>query len=90
MCHSDTGSISAWFIILKNGNELGSNPLILKVNPRFPGIAIQFTTNNFTTLLISVNTSDTSVTGIKCESTDAANNKFYIQINFTIYGEQFL
>ncbi len=87
MCHSDTGIISLWFIILKNGNEPGFNPLIVKVNPRFPGIAVQFTTNNYTTLLISVNTSDTSVTGIKCESTDAANKRFYIQINLTIYGE---
>ncbi len=77
-------TIGTWTIILKNGNEQEINPLIGEST--ISGITGRFMDRVFNTLFITVNTTETSVTGLRC-SNFFNNTAFRRTIKLTIYGK---
>ncbi len=76
---------------MENGSDLVFNPLDDQVRSSFPGITGRYADRkNFSTLIISVNTSDTSVIGLMCENNNAEGITSVIFLNLTIYGKFFL
>ncbi len=80
-----TNPIDRWGIILKNGTQLNFRPLFNEES-NIPGITGSYVNGAFNTLLIIINTTETSVTGVSCFITmdlEAVRST----INVTIYGE---
>ena len=76
---------------MENGIDQVFNPLDDQIRSSFPGITGRYAVkNNFSTLIMSVNTSDTSVIGLKCENNNAEGITSVIFLNLTIYGKFFL
>ncbi len=76
-------TIATWTIILNNGTELEINPRLTQESgiPRITGIEVASST-----LLITVNTTETSVRGFSCFSVvnlDLVRST----INVTVYGK---
>ncbi len=81
----ETDPIDIWGIILKNGTELDFRPA-LNEESSIPGITGSYVNGAFNTLLITVNTTETSVTGLICFTTV---HRLLVgnTINVTIYGK---
>ena len=77
-------TIGTWTIFLTNGSEQQINPLIEEST--ISGITGRFMDGVFNTLLITVNTTETSVTGLRC-SHFFNNIAFRSTIKLTIYGK---
>ncbi len=86
-CHIASGTIRNWYIILQNGIEKGINPLIAISNAQFPGITGRYVPEGYSTLLITINTTNTSIAGLRCEGVNAESLIFSATINLTIYGK---
>ncbi len=82
-CHVE-GTVDRWGVILKNGTELSFRPS-LNEDTSIPGITGRYVNGVFNTLLITVNTTETSVTGLSCF---ISVNLVLVQstVNVTIYG----
>ena len=86
-CRVEGGAITRWFIILNDGSEESINTLINNM-PSIPGITGRLVNGGFSTLEITVNTSNTSVTGLRCEGVDGnAAPVRPAAINVTILGK---
>ncbi len=83
-CHVEGSSIATWTIILNNGNEQEINPHIQEST--ISGITGIFMDRVFNTLFITVNTTETSVTGLSC-SNILNGTVFKSTIKLTIYGK---
>ncbi len=77
-------TIATWTIILNSGSEQEINPLIQEST--ISGITGKFMDRVFNTLLITVNTTETSVTGLRC-SYVLNGTVFPSTIKLTIYGK---
>ncbi len=77
--------LDIWGIILKNGTELDFRPAFNE-NSSIPGITGSYVNGAFNTLLITVNTTETSLIGLICLT---AVHRFLDKntINVTIYGK---
>ncbi len=77
------GVIDRWGIILKNGTKLCFRPF--NEESSIPGITGSYVNGVFNTLLITVNTTETSVTGLNCFT---SVNLVLVRstVNVTIYG----
>ncbi len=71
-----------WGIILKNGTELDFRPAFNE-DSSIPGITGSYVNGTLNTLLITVNTTETSVIGLICFTTV---HRFLVR-NTTIYGK---
>ncbi len=78
-------SIDRWGIILKNGTELDFR-LASNRESSIPGFTGRYVNKDHNTVLITVNTTDTSVKGLSCFITV---NRVLVPhtINVTIYGK---
>ena len=81
----ETDPIDRWGIILKNGTELDFRPAFNE-DSSIPGITGSYVNGAFNTLLITVNTTETSVTGLICFTTV---HRLLVRntISVTIYGK---
>ena len=78
-------TIDTWSIILNNGTELNYRPAFNQ-EPSIPGFTASYVNGVPNTLLITVNTTETSVTGLSCFITvDLV--VVPSTINVTIYGK---
>ena len=77
-------TITSWTVFLTNGRAQQINPLIEEST--ISGITGRFMDGVFNTLLITVNTTETSVTGLRC-SHFFNNIAFRSTIKLTIYGK---
>ncbi len=78
-------NIDRWGIILKNGTELYFRPAFNEESS-IPGITGSYVNGTFNTLLITVNTTETSVTGLRCIISEILE-LLPSTINVTIYGK---
>ncbi len=78
-------TIDTWGIILNNGTELNSRPAFNQ-EPNIPGFTGSYVNGVPNTLLITINTTETSVTGLRCYIIE---NLVLVPstINVTIYGK---
>ncbi len=83
-CQVEGSTITAWTIFLTNETEQEIIPLIEEST--ISGITGRFMDGVFNTLLITVNTTETSVTGLRC-SNFFNNTAFRSIIKLTIYGK---
>ncbi len=81
-CHVEGSTIAIWSILLNNETEQEFNPLIEESN--ISGITGRFMDGVFNTLLITINTTETSVTGLKCSNV-ILGTVFTSTIKLTIY-----
>ncbi len=84
-CHVEGEiNIDTWSIILNNGTELNFR-LAFHQQPSIPGFTGSYVNGVPNTLLITVNTTETSVTGLRCYITV---NQVVVPstIHVTIYG----
>ena len=79
------GTIDRWGIILKNGTKLSFRPLFNEESS-IPGITGSYVNGTLNTLLITVNTTATSVTGLSC-FISVGLELVPGTINVTIYGK---
>ena len=79
------GTIDRWGLILKNGTKLSFRPLFNEESS-IPGITGSYVNGTFNTLLITVNTTETSVTGLRCIISEILE-LLPSTINVTIYGK---
>ncbi len=78
-------SIVIWSIILKNGTELDFRPAFNQESS-IPGFTGRYLNGVSNTLLITINTTETSVTGLRCLislNSEVVNST----INVNIYGK---
>ncbi len=77
--------IDTWGIILNNGTELNFRPAFNQES-NIPGFTASYVSGVPNTLLITVNTTETSVTGLRCYIIE---NLVLVPstINVTIYGK---
>ncbi len=81
-CHLEGNkAINSYGIILNNGTPMLFVP---GQESTIPGFAGRYVNGAFNTVLITVNTTETSVTGLSCSSIGVL---FPSTINVTIYGE---
>ncbi len=85
-CHVEGSTIATWTII-HNETEQEFNPLIQEST--IFGITGKFTDGVFNTLLITVNTTETSVTGLRCSNV-ILGTVFTSTIRLTIYGKLYI
>ncbi len=79
-------TIDTWAIILKNGTELDFRPTFNQI-PSIPGFSGRYVNGVPNTLLITVNTTETSVTGLRCLIINQNRVQVSNTINVTIYGK---
>ena len=75
-CSVTGGTFHDWTVIFTNGAQLLTNDI--------PGIIMVSTNLNSSSLI--VNTTDTSIIGLRCICLDAVSEQITERINLTIYG----
>ena len=88
-CHIEGGGIIEWYIVFSDGSEEVIGIAIMNV-PSIPGITGTFVNEGFSTLVITVNTSNTSVTRLRCTGRDRSLALVTSAVNITIYGKLYI